>query len=141
MSTLPPYTPPPPVKEGRGVLFWVATGCGGCLVGLVIFVVAIYAIVVGAMKNSTPVAETLKRAQADPRVVAALGEPIKTGYLFTGKLNVNDSDGTADIRYPIVGPKGKATVSVVAAKNHGKWEYQEIMVAPQNGPPIDLLSK
>jgi hypothetical protein len=141
MSTLPPYNPPPPIKEGRGVLFWVAMGCGGCLTGLVIFVVAVYAIVVGAMKHSAPVEETLRRAKADPRVVAALGEPIETGFLFTGKLNVNDRDGGADIRYPIVGPKGKATVTVVAMKNNDKWEYQEIIVAPQNGPPIDLLSK
>jgi hypothetical protein len=139
MTTLPPYNSPAPVREGRGILFWVAAGCSGCLLVLVAFVAAVYFGVVVLMKASTPVTETMERARKDPRVVAALGEPIKTGYFFRGTLNTEDEYGRADIAFPISGPKDEARVRVVATKVNGGWSFQTMTVDPDKGPPIDIL--
>jgi hypothetical protein len=139
MTTLPPYTPPSPVREGRGVLFWIAAGCSGCLVLLVALVLILYLVVIGAMKRSTPVEESLARARSDQRVAAALGQPIDTGYLWMGKINLDNSDGEADINVPLKGPKGGARLHIVAGMSDGKWIYEEMVVQPEQGPKIDLL--
>ncbi len=139
--TVPPYNPPPPVKSGRGPLVWIALGCGGCLTALVAFVVVVYLIVVGAMRQSTPVQDGLQRAKADARVVSAIGEPIETGFLFMGSIKTENRDGSADIRVPISGPKGKATLHVVGTKQDGAWKYDSMTVTPDRGAAIDLLKE
>jgi hypothetical protein len=139
--TLPPYNPPPPIKEGRGPLAWIAIGCGGCFTALIAFVIVIYLIVVAAMRQSTPVEDALAQAKADPRVVAALGEPIETGWFFMGNLKTDNRDGSADIRVNISGPKAKAKLHVVGTKKDGTWTYEEMTVRPAGGMVIDLLKK
>lgn len=139
--TLPPYNPPPPLKEGRGPLFWIALGCGGCFTGLIAFVIFVYLMVVAVMRQSTPVEDALARARADSRVVAALGEPIETGWFFMGNLKTDNRDGSAEISASISGPKAKATLHVVGTKKDGKWTYQEMTVSPDDGAAIDLLKE
>lgn len=140
MSTLPPYQPPPPIKEGRGVLFWVAMGCSGCLTLLVLFVIVVYAMVVGFMKSSTPVKETLKRANANPQLVAALGRPIEAGLFFTGNLNAENNAGSIDLSFSIKGPSGKGRAYVRGMKDRGTWSYEEMRVTLPNGTVVDLLA-
>ncbi|HEX7831884.1 MAG TPA: cytochrome c oxidase assembly factor Coa1 family protein [Thermoanaerobaculia bacterium] len=140
MTTLPPYTPPPPVKTGRGPLFWVACGCGGCFTVIVAFVIVVYAIIVAAMRNSTPVEETVRHARANPQVVAALGEPIEPGLLFLGKLSFDNNDGAADITFTIKGPKGKARAYVVGTLDgNDGWRYDEMRVKLADDTRINLL--
>jgi hypothetical protein len=139
--TLPPYTPQPPIKQRRGLLFWLAAGCGGCLTLLVAFVVVIYAVVVMAMRSATPVRDALRLANADPRAVAALGQPIEPGLLFFGKLNVDNQEGAADISFSVSGPKGDGKMKVVATKGLNNWTYTQMVLTPDSGPPIDLITK
>jgi hypothetical protein len=138
MSTLPPYSPPPPIKEGRGVLFWVATGCSGCLVALAVFVAFIYAIVATAMSNSAPVNETMRRARANPQVAAALGTPLDTGWVWLGNLNFENQTGSIDVAFTIKGPKGKAGAHVTGFRRNDRWTYQEMSVDLPDGTKIDL---
>jgi cytochrome oxidase complex assembly protein 1 len=140
MTTLPPYQPPPPAKTGRGPLFWVACGCGGCFTVIVVFVIVVYAIVVAAMRNSEPVKDTVRHARANPQVVAALGEPIEPGIFFLGKLSFDNNDGAADISFTISGPKGKARAYVVGSlDDDGGWRYDQMRVKLEDNRRIDLL--
>jgi Cytochrome oxidase complex assembly protein 1 len=138
--TLPPHNPPPPAKPGKGPFFWIALGCGGCLTGVVIFVAAVYLIASAAMRQSTPLKAGLEAARKDPRVIATLGEPIETGFLFLGNINVENDDGKADIRVSLSGPKGDGMLHVVATKKDGVWTYQQMTATPDGGTPIDLLT-
>ena len=137
------YTPPPPAVQPAkksGCMKWALIGCGSLLVLGAIFCVVIVVVVFGAMKKSDVYQEALKRAQADPAVIAALGTPIEAGLMVTGSVNVDSSGGHATLDFPISGPKGKATVHAVGTKSGGeKWDYTELTVTPANGAKINLL--
>jgi len=94
----------------------------------------------GAIKSSDIYKGALSRAQNDPRVIAALGSPIKSGFFLSGNVNVNNTNGTADITFPISGPKGKASVHAVGTRDSGGWHYSELTATPENGAPINLMS-
>lgn len=119
---------------------WVGVGCGGALVVLIAFVAFIVFVAFGAMRNSTPYKDALNRAQSDPRVIELLGSPIKPGLFFSGSINTHNRDGDAKLDIPLRGPKGKATLRVVATKTRGRWTYDQMIVTPKSGPEIDLLA-
>ena len=58
----------------------------------------------------------MARARANPEVVAALGEPIESGLLISGSINVEGSGGNVDVSIPISGPKGSGTLYVVGTR-------------------------
>ena len=110
----------------------------GLLVLCVGFVVLLFAVVLAAMKGSDAYREGLARARASAEVKNLLGEPIEPGWL-TGKIKVSGPSGMADLAIPLSGPKGAATLYVVATKEAGKWEYSVLEVAPEAcGPRIKL---
>lgn len=113
----------------------VASCCGG--------VVMIFALVFGLLKNSDVYKEALATATADARVKQQLGEPIKAGMFVTGNINIQNDRGLADLSIPISGPKGSATIHIVAEKAAGKWTPSTLEVQPDDGSssPIDLLDK
>jgi len=109
--------------------------------GVVAFVVGIFALIMGGMRNSDVAKEAAARAQANPSVVEQLGARIDEGWLMSGSINVAGGSGDADLAVPISGPKGKGTVYVTARKIAGTWNYSQMIVAFQgSGERIDLLS-
>jgi hypothetical protein len=140
------YTQPPqPGQPQRG--WWsrnwkwvVPVGCVSVVVVFLAFIGVILAVVFGAIKSSEAYTTALHTAQQDPRVIAALGTPIESGFLVTGNINVNASHGTAQLDFPISGPKGKAKVHAEADKPDGKWVYSVMQVHVDGGPTIDLLN-
>lgn len=100
--------------------------------------VCIVFFVFSVLKSSDAYQTALTRAKNDPRVVAALGSPIKDGLVPSGKTNVNGSSGDADITIPISGPKGKATIYAVGTKSDGKWQFSKLAVQVDGGEMIDL---
>ncbi len=136
------YTPPPPAAppaKKSGCLKWGLIGCGSLLVLGGISAVILVVVVFGAIKKSDVYQEALRRAQNDPAVVSALGTPIEAGMIVTGSVNIDTSGGHAKLDFPISGPKGKASVHLVATKSGEKWEYTELTVTPANGAKINLL--
>ena len=131
-----------PQKSGGGGK-WVLFGCGGCL-GLIILgcVVGYFAFtgIIGVIKSSDAYQFALKRAQESPEVQAALGTPIKDGFMMTGSINTDNGAGTAEFSLPISGPKGEGTVTAKAAKSAGGvWEYSTLQVqVTGTGQVIDL---
>ncbi len=131
--------PPPPPKQ--------STGCGklaliGCTIAFLLGAVAVVAVVFGifgAIKKSDVYSEARNRAVADPRVVAALGTPIKTGLLVSGSLQIKNNSGTADLGFSISGPKGEAHVDAVATRGAERWTFTTLTVKPSGQPAIDVL--
>jgi hypothetical protein len=117
----------------------IPVGCLGSLVVCVGFVLLLVVIVFGAIKRSDAYTEGLARARASAEVKNLLGEPIEPGWL-TGKIEVEGASGKADLAIPLSGPKGTATLYVVATKEAGKWEYSVLEVAPHAGGPRIKLS-
>ena len=102
------------------------------LLGL--FLAAILMIVAGAMRSSDVYKESLARAQASPQVAALVGTPVEPGFFTSGTINVENRSGDADLHIPLHGPKGEATLDVVARKRDGVWVYESMRVGE-----IDLL--
>ncbi len=74
--------------------------------------------------------------------MASLGEPVKDKFWFTGNISVSGSSGNADFAIPVSGPKGSATVYVVAKKSAGTWHYETLVVKVDGREAaIDLAGK
>ena len=110
--------------------------CGG---GILVFVFVIYGAVTGAIRSSDAYQEGMNRARSNPEVVAALGEPIESGWLISGSINVNGPSGNVDVSIPISGPKGSGTLYVVGTRNAGRWQYSTMAVEiPGRASRIDV---
>lgn len=109
--------------------------CGGGIVG-------IFSVVTGAIKSSQPYTDGLARAEASPEVAQALGEPIQSGWMVSGSINVSNDDGECDIAVPISGPEGAGTLSIKATKTDGDWTYEKMEVRVDgSGQRINLLEE
>lgn len=131
-------------KSGGGKK-WVFWGCGGCLGLLIlagIFVGVLVVFVFGVIKESDVYQTAFKRAQASSEVQAAIGVPIEEGFMVTGSVKTVNGNGTADINFPISGPKGEATVSAQGTSQPGgPWVYSVIQVrVTSTGQVIDLTN-
>jgi Cytochrome oxidase complex assembly protein 1 len=110
--------------------------------GVIAFLVGIFALIMGGMRNSDVAKEAVARAQANPSVAEQLGARIDEGWLTSGSINVNaGGSGDADLAVPISGPKGKGTVYVTARKIGGTWNYSQMIAAIEGtGEKINLLA-
>lgn len=151
-TTYTPPPPPPPVApqspvqpvqpaKSSGCLKWALVGCGVLVVLFVAFIAVLVLGVFAVIKRSDVYKESLAKVQSDQRVVAALGTPIEAGWVVTGKVNLDNGKGVADINYSVKGPNDKADVHAVASKEpgQGNWDYSEITVTPSRGSPINVL--
>lgn len=101
---------------------------------LAAFITGILFFVAGLMRSSDVYKEALARAQAHPAVIERLGQPIEPGFFTSGTINVENDRGDADLSIPIHGPKGEATIRVVARKDGGPWQYESMQAGD-----VDLL--
>src|SRR5947209_6970396 len=138
------YTPPQPgqpaQKKSSGCLKIFLIGCSVLIVLGIAFIAVLVFIVFGAIKKSDAYKQALTRVKSDQRVIAVLGEPINDGFWVSGNMNFNNGKGNCDFKFPVSGPKGKATVHAVAATEGQGWQYETLDVTPANGPPINVLS-
>lgn len=140
-ATYPPQ-PPYPTQHGgwfaRNWKWFVAL----IVVGLLLVagaVVGIFALVFSLIKSSEVYTHALAQARADPQVVAVLGEPIEEGFMPSGSIEISGGSGNADLSITIHGPKGSATIYVVATRQAGRWTYDILEVAlPGSAERIDL---
>ena len=139
--------PPPPIPARSRGNWWtrnwkwfVPTGCLTIVILFAAFIGLIVMIVFSAMKSSDAYKHALARAKADPAVIEALGSPIKEGMFVSGSTNVNGASGEANLAIPIYGPKGKATIYVVAKKSASEWKDSVLVVEIEKTKQrIDLL--
>jgi hypothetical protein len=141
----PPAGPPPGTPPRRGwfgrnwkwfvplvIVLPIIVCCGG--------ITTIMGVAFGAIKSSEPYKYAVAQAEANPQVVAALGTPIKTGFMVSGNINLNNDAGNADLSIPVSGPKGSGTIHVVGTKTGGVWTYNSVTFQAAGSPqPIDLI--
>lgn len=123
-----PAQPPPRNWWQRNWKWFVPTGCLTLLMLFVGFVFCIVLVAFSAIKSTDAYATAFNRAKSDPRVIAAIGTPIKQGWYVAGNTRVSGGSGEADLTIPISGPKGKATVYAKATKSAGRWSYSQLQV-------------
>jgi hypothetical protein len=70
----------------------------------------------------------MARVNADPRVTDALGSPVEAGWYVLGSLETAGEAGTAELRIPLQGPKGRGTARLTAEKLLGPWSIRELAV-------------
>src|SRR3954447_15527694 len=110
---------PPPRRSwwSRNWKWAVPVGCLGSLAvcggGITIFFFVIYGAITGAIKSSDAYEQGMAAARANQEVVAALGQPIESGFWVSGNIDVNGSSGNVEVSIPISGPKGSGTLYIV----------------------------
>jgi hypothetical protein len=95
------------------------------MAGFAVLVVILVATLLG---DSDVSKLALAEAQTNATVRQRLGEPIKRGFFTSGHLETSGPSGRADLAIPIRGPKGSATVCVVAQRTAGVWKYETLQV-------------
>lgn len=113
-------------KSSAGkIIAFVGCGCLGLVALVIIGAGAIFYFAMGAIKKSDAYVESISAVESNPAAVAALGEPIKPGFLFSGSVNTTNGEGTVDFSIPVSGPNGKGTIKVIGTKSAGSptWNY------------------
>lgn len=114
-----------------GCLAVVLLACGG-------FVGTMFWGVTSVISSSEPYQDAVKAAQENPEVQALIGPNIEAGWMMTGKINMNNDDGTADLTIGVKGAKGTGDVHIQGTRTNGKWTYQVIEFSDGRGTKIDL---
>ena len=93
--------------------------------------------IVSLMKSNPAFADSLAMVQENPRAQQLLGTPIEAGWFVSGEVNVTPASGTAELSYPVSGPKGSGTVYVSARKIAGEWVITSLyLVMEKTGEKI-----
>ncbi|HEY1677187.1 MAG TPA: cytochrome c oxidase assembly factor Coa1 family protein [Candidatus Sulfotelmatobacter sp.] len=94
-----------------------------------------------AIRHSDVYRQVMARAQMHPALRQQLGEPVRPGWLVYGDYRVRGGAGIAKLSIPVSGPRGKATIHVVATRGMGMWWYQTLTAEVEGRPtPIGLLT-
>jgi hypothetical protein len=142
-------TTPPPLPSTRTDGWWQrhwkwAVPVLGVL-GLSLFaafVLLAVSALFGMMKSSDAYKVALQRVQASPAATAALGTPIREGWLVMGNIQVNGPSGAANLQIPVSGPAGEGDVYVEATKSAGARNVQTLILQlDADGKRIDLLEE
>ncbi len=126
-----------PIKQknwfGRNWKWSLPTfGCLSIIVGTIVTVFLLYGAietkVTDMFKDSVPYAVGMENLKQNELVIEKLGKPIEPNGMFQGNINYEDDNGTADLKILVKGPKGEATLLVIAEKNGDVWTYQTMKV-------------
>lgn len=104
---------------------------GGCLTVIILLVIFVGAIFFGAnnlMKDSMPYKEAISKARQNGQLIELLGEPIEQEGMIQGHINFENGEGDIDIKVPLTGPKGEASLYVVGTKKRDTWTYSDVYV-------------
>lgn len=124
---------------GRNWKWMLPVGCLGVILAGVALLGVLFFIGMSAMKSSEVYKGALERARSNPEAVAALGEPIKDGWLVQGNVKFSGGSGTANIQIPVSGPKNSGTIQASAVYEGVAWKYERLDLFVTNGETISLL--
>jgi hypothetical protein len=82
----------------------------------------------------------LDKVRTNPEAIEKLGEPIEPVRPFPGGSAQDDgATGTAQIYFPVKGPKTTGDISVYSRMMQGKWDFTTLKLALADRTEIDLL--
>ena len=141
-------TPPPmPIARNGGWWQrhwrWAVPALAALGLGLfAAFVLLILSAVFGMMKSSDAYRQALSRLQASPAATAALGAPLREGWLTLGNIEVNGPSGEAHLQIPVSGSLGEGDLYVEAEKAADAWTLHALVLQLDgDGRRIDLLEE
>ena len=130
---------PHPMANNKKVIALVGCGCFAVVAGVLILAGLAVTGAFGLIKGSEPYQESFRRVSAHPEAIAALGAPVKAGFVVMGSVELKNDGGTADFSYAVSGPNGGGNVFVTGAKSAGAWNYSRMELKISN-QSVDLLS-
>ena len=104
-----------------------------------VFIVGVLCLVEYSFHHYTVTVQAVERAKNNPQVIQALGQPIKVGWVIKGNIHMKNSNGYADLRIPIFGPNGNATIVLYAREIEGTWKFTTLRMEIAGGAVIDLM--
>jgi TonB family protein len=126
---------------GRNWKWMLPVGCLGLILVGVAVIGGIFLVAMSALKSSDVYKGALERARSNPEAVAALGEPIKDGWLVQGNVNFSGQSGAANLQIPVSGPKNSGTIQARAVYEGGAWMYERLDLVVGSGETISLLDR
>jgi hypothetical protein len=86
-------------------------------------------------------APALRRIEACPLAVEALGAPVSRAWLglSCGNAETSGATGEADWTFPVAGPRGRGALDLVAVKQGGDWVLHRALLETDRGS-IDVLT-
>ena len=82
----------------------------------------------------------LEIVQSDPRAQELLGTPIESKWFVSGRVSESSGYGSAEISFPVSGPRGSGTVFVYAHREGGEWVVTRlVLVIDETGQRITLI--
>jgi hypothetical protein len=116
--------------------------CLGCLAMLVAGVALIVAGFAGLLRTSGAYRQALDMARADPRIVAALGEPIEASPFAMGRIQTGHGRWSVFASITLSGPKGKGTLRLRASTMRGyrdpRWDQYSVVEYYRDGEPYEI---
>lgn len=113
---------------------------GGLILAVSALAAVLLTVTFTALRSSDAYQLALKAATVDPAVAAALGPPVRAGWLTTGRVSVSGPSGDASLAIPVAGSRASGTLNVSAQKSGGRWTFSVLNVDIAGRPtPIDLL--
>ena len=80
------------------------------------------------LKSSDVYKKALEITQTDEKVIKHIGKPIKPGFIATGTIKWAGPSGSANISFPIRGPKNTGVVFGIAEKSGAMWVFHSLNV-------------
>ena len=115
-------------------------GCLTLIVLTIIFASSMVTKLTGVFKDSVPYSVGMENLRKSELVIEALGEPIEANGMFQGNIRYSDDEGNADLMVPVKGPKGEATLLIIAVMNDDVWTYLTMEVSfKDSNETVDLL--
>ncbi len=123
---------------------WVVPvgGCSLIIIAIIVFAGSLIWGVSSLMSDSQAYKDAMVNARSNSVLVDRIGEPIETHGMSSGSIDYSNGVGSADLRIPIEGPKGKAIILVIGSGTGENWKYELMEVHfEEKDEVIDLLAK
>jgi cytochrome oxidase complex assembly protein 1 len=118
---------------------WVLSLLLCLFAGLVIFFTTVVSLsAVSTIRSSGALNAAIARAGELSPVTDRLGTPISLNGFPEGTVSFEETEGFADVRIPISGPKGEAKLLAIGEKNNGRWDFSS-MSLEYRGETTELI--
>lgn len=91
-----------------------------------------------AMKSTPIFQEVLAQVKKNEMMQKSLGKNLREGWLVSGSIQYQGTNGLADFQFPIAGDQGQGRVKTKAIMKDGVWDIQSIQFT-KDGQEFTLL--
>jgi hypothetical protein len=128
------------MSKKRSVAMVVGLGCLGLMLVCTGGFATCGLVAYKGLKSSGPYSDAVRRVRASPEAIAALGQPIDTGWLVSGSIHAGLGEGaTGQLSIPVHGPKGSGTLYADGDRTGKTWRYRQMeLVLEATGKHVDL---